>query len=106
MCAKSRLVWSASERPRISPELQAEILSLASTTTAVGSEAGAAFRIEARVRVRAPGFDDTVVGSEDYRAGIDVLGTEANRRAALRRLARAVAHEAIERLEVSEHYSR
>jgi hypothetical protein len=37
---------------------------------------------------------------------VDVLGTEANRRAALRRLARTLAAEAIERYEVNESFSR
>ena len=108
----SELRTELSDRGRLdadgspSPELQAELLSLTSFTTAAGSEGGAAFRLEAKLRVRAPSFEDVIVGSEDYLAGIDVLGTEANRRAALRRVARSVAHEAIERLEVAEHYSR
>jgi hypothetical protein len=86
--------------------MQAELLSLQSFPTAAGSEGAAAFRMEARLRVRAPNFDDVVVGNEDYLAGIDVLGTEANRRAALRRVARSVAREAIERLDVQERFAR
>lgn len=88
------------------PEVQAELLSLVSFPTAAGSEGAAAFRLEARLRVRAPNFDDLVVGSEDYLAGVDVLGTEANRRAALRRVARAVAREAVERMDVQERFAR
>ena len=43
-------------------------------------------------------------GAEDYLAGVDVLGTEANRRAALRRLMRALAAEAVERYEVGQRF--
>lgn len=87
-------------------EMQAELVSLSSFPTAAGSEGAAAFRIEARLRVRAPGFSDEIVGSEDYLAGIDVLGTEANRRAALRRVARTIAREAIERMDVQRSFAR
>jgi hypothetical protein len=62
--------------------------------------------LDAELRVRAPAYEDAVVGGEDYLTGVDVLGTEANRRAALRRLARALAAEAIDRYEVNERLSR
>src|SRR5204862_145776 len=55
--------------------------------------------------VQAGADADTVAGGEDFLTGVDVLGTEANRRAALRRLARALAVEAIERYEVSERFA-
>ena len=51
-------------------------------------------------------YTDTLGGSEDYLSGVDVLGTEANRRAALRRLARTVAREAVERYDVSEKFAK
>ena len=73
----------------------------------MGAEGGAAsYRIDAELRIRAGDYADAVTGGEDYLTGVDVLGTEANRRAALRRLARALATEAIERYEVSERFSR
>jgi hypothetical protein len=62
--------------------------------------------LDAELRVRTPAYEDAVVGGEDYLTGVDVLGTEANRRAALRRLARALAAEAIDRYEVNERLSR
>jgi Lipopolysaccharide-assembly len=89
------------------PELVAELVSLRSAPSGVGAEGGAAsYNISAELRVRAPGFEDSVIGGEDYLTGVDVLGTEANRRAALRRLARTLAAEAIERYEVNERFSR
>ncbi|HZX93520.1 MAG TPA: LPS assembly lipoprotein LptE [Myxococcales bacterium] len=85
------------------PELSAELTVLTSAPSGLGAEGGAAsFRISARLYVQAGGFYDTLGGSEDYLVGVDILGTEANRRAALRRLARALAVEAIERYDVSE----
>jgi hypothetical protein len=84
------------------PELTAELIELRSVPTAAASEGAAAFRLDAELRLRIGDYADAVVGGEDYLAGVDVLGTEANRRAALRRLARVLAREAIERYEVSE----
>jgi hypothetical protein len=85
------------------PQLLAELTHLRSFPSGVGAEGGAAsYRIDAELRLRAGDYQDAVAGGEDYLTGVDVLGTEANRRAALRRLARALAIEAIERLEVSE----
>jgi len=84
-------------------ELQAELVSLRSFPSGVGAEGGAAsYRIDAELRIRAGDYADAVAGGEDYLTGVDVLGTEANRRAALRRLARALATEAIERYDVAE----
>lgn len=85
------------------PELVAELIYLRSVPSGVGAEGGAAsYRINAELRLKAGDYHDGVAGGEDYLTGVDVLGTEANRRAALRRLARALAAEAIERLEVNE----
>jgi hypothetical protein len=85
------------------PQLLAELVHLRSVPSGVGAEGGAAsYRIDAELRLKAGSYQDAVAGGEDYLTGVDVLGTEANRRAALRRLARALAVEAIERLEVSE----
>ena len=89
------------------PELVAELVVLRSVPSGVGAEGGASsYSLTGELRVRAPGFEDAVVGGEDYLTGVDVLGTEANRRAALRRLARTLAAEAIERYEVNERFSR
>ena len=87
------------------PELQAELVALRSSPSGVTAQGGAAsFRLDAELRLKAAGYEDTVVTGEDYLAGVDVLGTEANRRAALRRLARSLAAEAIERYEVNERF--
>ena len=87
------------------PELRAELHALRSVPSGVSAEGGAAsFRVDAELRLEAPGYADTVAGSEDYLAGVDVLGTEANRRAALRRLMRALAAEAVERYEVGQRF--
>ena len=89
------------------PELAAELVGLRTAPSGVGAEGGAAsYRIDAELRIRATGYEDAVSGGEDYLTGVDVLGTEANRRAALRRLARALAAEAIERFEVNERLAK
>ena len=80
---------------------------LRSLPSGAGAEGGAtSYRLDAQLRVQAGEFADTVSGGEDFLTGVDVLGTEANRRAALRRLARALAVEAIERYEVTERFAR
>lgn len=84
------------------PELSAELVSLKSNPTVAGGDGAAAFRLDGQLRVRAGAFDELVSAGEDYLAGVDVLGTEANRRAALRRLARTLAREAVERWDVAE----
>ncbi|HEY6912564.1 MAG TPA: LPS assembly lipoprotein LptE [Myxococcales bacterium] len=87
------------------PELRAEVRALRSAPSGVSAEGGAAsFRLDAELRVEAPEYADTLAGGEDYLAGVDVLGTEANRRAALRRLMRTLAAEAIERYEVAQRF--
>jgi hypothetical protein len=103
LSARGRLAQDGST----APELLAELAALRTAPSGVGAEGGAAsYRIDAELRVRAPGYEDTVSGGEDYLTGVDVLGTEANRRAALRRLARALAAEAIERYDVSERFGK
>jgi hypothetical protein len=85
------------------PELRTALRSLRSVPGGVSAEGGAAsFRVYAQLTVEAPEYADSVGSSEDYLAGVDVLGTEANRRAALRRLMRSLAVEAIERYEVGQ----
>lgn len=91
------------------PELTAELLSLASVPSALGAQGASAFSLSAIVRVSlrdASGvvYEDQARMGEDYLAGVDVLGTEANRRAALRRLARNVSRELLERMSVSARF--
>jgi len=81
-------------------ELAAELVSIASVPTAAAADGALAFAVSAVLRVRIGAWEDTAAGSEDYASGVDVLGTEANRRAALRRLARTLARETIERYDV------
>ena len=87
------------------PELDVELISMQSIPSASGGDGAAAFRLDAVLRVRVGEYEDRLIESEDYLAGVDVLGTEANRRAALRRLATAAAKEAVERYEVAERLS-
>jgi hypothetical protein len=94
---RGRLAGDESQAPTI----QGEIVGLRSYASALTSVNAAAFRVEAQVRLRMPGYEDLAVGAEDFYVGVDVLGTEANRRAALRRLARSLSRELIERLEVA-----
>lgn len=87
------------------PELRAEVRALRSAPSGVSAEGGAAsFRLDAELRLEGPEYADTLAGGEDYLAGVDVLGTEANRRAALRRLMRTLAVEAIERYQVAQRF--
>ncbi|MGE5047029.1 MAG: LPS assembly lipoprotein LptE [Deltaproteobacteria bacterium] len=87
------------------PELRAEVRALRSVPSGVSAEGGAAsFRLDAELRLQTPEYTDTLAGGEDYLAGVDVLGTEANRRAALRRLMRTLAVEAIERYQVAQRF--
>jgi hypothetical protein len=103
LSARGRLEPEASS----APELSAELVALRTAPSGVGAEGGAAsYRLDAELRIRAGDYRDVLVGGEDYLTGVDVLGTEANRRAALRRLARALSAEAIERFEVSERLAR
>ena len=85
-----------------SPELVLEVLALRSVPSGSSGEGAASFRLDAELKLKVGSWEDRLGGSEDYYAGVDVLGTEANRRAALRRLARAAAREAVDRYDVSE----
>jgi hypothetical protein len=88
--------------------LEAALLTVRSVPSAFNAASAAAYRLEAELRVRladaggAVVYEDLQTGGEDYLAGIDVIGTEANRRAALHRLAAALAREAIDKMEVAE----
>lgn len=86
-----------------SPLLQLEVVSLQSvpSASAATGAGAAAFRLDAALKLTVAGWEDRFGASEDYLAGIDVLGTEANRRAALRRLARAAVRDAVERYDVA-----
>jgi hypothetical protein len=91
------------------PELTAELLSLASVPSALGAQGASAFSLSAIVRISlrdAAGvvYEDQARMGEDYLAGVDVLGTEANRRAALRRLARTLSRELFERMSVAARF--
>ena len=91
------------------PELTGELLSLASTPSALGAQGATAYNLSAAVRVRlrdgsAVVYEDQLGLGEDYLAGIDVLGTEANRRAAMRRLARTISREVLERMSVAARF--
>ena len=83
-----------------SPELVLEVIALHSVPTGTAGDGAASFRVDAELKINVGTWEDRVRSSEDYYAGIDVLGTEANRRAALRRLARTAAREAIDRYDV------
>ncbi len=91
------------------PELTGELLSLASTPSALGAQGAFAFSLSATVRVRLRDgstvvYEDQLGQGEDYLAGVDVLGTEANRRAALRRLAHSLSRELLQRMSVAARF--
>ena len=105
--ARGRLASDGAGAPR----LEGELVTLRDAPSALGLSGVQTFRVDAELhlRVRDGGaeiYADSVVGSEDYLAGVDVLGTEANRRAALRRLSRTLAREAVERLEVAGRFAK
>jgi hypothetical protein len=94
----------------VGPELTGELLSLASTPSALGAQGAAAYNLSAAVRVRlrdgsAVVYEDLVGLGEDYLAGVDVLGTEANRRAAMRRLSLRISRELLERMSVAARFT-
>ena len=84
-----------------SPELVLEVVSLRSVPSGTTAEGATSFRLDADLKLKVGSFEVRMGASEDYFAGIDVLGTEANRRAALRRLVRTAARDAIDRYDVS-----
>jgi Lipopolysaccharide-assembly len=92
------------------PLLETELAALRNAPSAFGAATAPAFRVEAELRFKlrentgAITYEDAAAGGEDYLVGIDVLGTEANRRAALRRLAAAMAREAVERMEMAARF--
>ena len=84
---------------------------MASVPSALGAQGASAYSLSAAVRVRlrdASGivYEDQVGLGEDYLAGIDVLGTEANRRAALRRLSLHISRELLDRMNVAARFPR
>jgi hypothetical protein len=88
-------------------ELTGELRFLHDSTSALGAFGASAFHLDADVMLRVQNgqgvlYEDDSRAGEDYLQGIDVLGTEANRRAALRRLADKLMHEALERMEMSQ----
>jgi hypothetical protein len=91
------------------PELTGELISVASAPSALGAQGASAFSVSATVRIRLRDgssvvYEDQAALGEDYLAGIDVLGTEANRRAALRRLARSLSRYLVERMNVAARF--
>jgi len=89
------------------PTLQGELLAVRSGPSATNAAGALAFRVDADVLLRvvepqgAVSYEDRGTFSEDYLVGVDVLGTEANRRAALRRLAKAASRDLIQRYEIA-----
>jgi Lipopolysaccharide-assembly len=96
----------AAEGDPDAPLLSGELVALRSSTSALGAAGAAVFRLAAELRVRVHRgpttlYEETAGGSEDYLQAVDVLGTEANRRAALRRLADSVLRDVLERMEAA-----
>lgn len=85
-----------------STELQLEVIALRVTPSSSAGDGAASFRLDAELKMNVGDYEDRFHAGEDFLAGVDVLGTEANRRAALRRLARTAARDAIERYDVGE----
>ncbi len=86
--------------------LQGDLRALHDYPSALGATGASAFHLAADVRLRIVGadgllYEDNASAGEDYLQGIDVLGTEANRRTALRRLADKLVREALERMELA-----
>ncbi len=84
-----------------SPEMVLEVIALRSVPTGTAGEGAASFRLDADLKLNVGSWEARFGGSEDYFAGIDVLGTEANRRAALRRLVSTAARYAVDRYDIS-----
>jgi hypothetical protein len=103
LAARGRL---AAEGDAEAPLLDGELVGLRSSPSALGAVGPQAFRLDADLHVRvrrgeAVLYDDLLHGYEDYLPGVDVIGTEANRRAALRRLCETMSRDALERLEAA-----
>lgn len=107
----SALREEVSSRGRLSetegPALQGELLAIRSGPSAINAAGAQAYHVDCDVVLRvveAAGnvaYEDRGTFGDDYLVGVDVLGTEANRRAALRRVARAASRELMERYEVA-----
>ena len=79
------------------PRLDLEVATLKTSTGALNLTGAFTFSVNADLRARVrDGSGAELIA--DQLAGVDVLGTEANRRAALRRLARNAARELVARL--------
>lgn len=105
LAARGRLAAEGSS----GPELTGELISVTSAPSALGAQGASAFSVSATVRLRLRDgssvmYEDQVALGEDYLAGVDVLGTEANRRAALRRLARSLSRYFVERMNVAARF--
>jgi hypothetical protein len=103
LAARGRL---AAEDELAAPVLEGELLSLANAPSILGAAGAGAFRLSASLHLRvlrgtAVLYDEVASGGEEYLQGIDVLGTEANRRTALRRAAGSVLRDALERMEIA-----
>jgi hypothetical protein len=88
----------------LGPVLEGELLSLRTSSSVLSAGAVGALRVEADLRLRvveggAAKAEEVVTGGEEFLQGVDVLGTEANRRTALRRLADQLLRAGLERLE-------
>jgi len=90
--------------PNAEAEIRGEILSVsAAGTLLTTTNALASYRLYSEVHVRLLKngrtlADAAVTGFTDFLPGVDVLQTEANRGAALQRLAATLAHDGYERL--------
>ncbi|MCI0569586.1 MAG: LPS assembly lipoprotein LptE [Myxococcaceae bacterium] len=84
--------------------LRGELLAVSSGVGLAGPPAGVvSYRASATLRLTLQRGDEVlrtveVAGGEDFLPGLDVMQTEANREAALHRLAQALAREALDRL--------
>jgi len=93
------------------PRIDLEVFALKAAPSSLNFSGAFTFRLDADVRAHlrdqagAELLADQLVVGEDYLAGVDVIGTEANRRAALRRLARSAARELLTRMAAAGRFS-
>ena len=88
----------------VGPVLEGDLVALRTTSSVLNAGAVGALRVEAELRLRvmqagAVKAEESVTGGEEFLQGVDVLGTEANRRTALRRLAEQLLRVGLARLE-------
>jgi outer membrane lipopolysaccharide assembly protein LptE/RlpB len=100
LAARARLA----EEGGAGPSIEGELLNLRTSPSVLAVGTVGALRVEADLKLRvleggAVKAEQQVGGGEEYLQGVDVLGTEANRRAALRRLAEQLVRSCLERLE-------